>query len=93
MIRAYYSSEAVCELLELPRGQLRRYVRAGLVSPSGEQEQARVPRRFAEEDVRRIRRIRRLQRDLGLNLAAVQVALQLIDQIDDLQRRLGNAKR
>ncbi|MGH2347108.1 MAG: MerR family transcriptional regulator, partial [Chloroflexota bacterium] len=61
----YYRIEVVCELLELPRAQLRRYERIGLVAPSRTPDD-RAPR-YSEEDVRRIRRLRRMQRDLGLN--------------------------
>ncbi len=82
----YYRVEVVCELLELPRAQLRRYERIGLVAPSRVPDD-RAPR-YSEEDVRRIRRLRRMQRDLGLNMAGLQVATRLLDQIEALQRRL-----
>jgi MerR family transcriptional regulator/heat shock protein HspR len=87
----YYRVEVVCELLELPRAQLRRYERIGLVAPSRAPDD-RAPR-YSEEDVRRIRRLRRMQRDLGLNMAGLQVAARLLDQIETLQRRLDDRGR
>lgn len=89
MSRRYYRIEVVSELLELPRAQIRRYEQEGLISPSAGLEGEGRQHLYTEEDLRRLRRIRRLQRDLGLNLAGLQVAVRLLDQIEDLQRRLG----
>lgn len=88
MARHYYRIEVVCERLDLPRAQLRRYEQLGLIAPSGDPEHASAPPRYTDEDLRRLRRIRRMQRDLGLNLAGLQVAMRLLDQIHELQRRL-----
>lgn len=83
----YYRVEVVCERLAIPRSQLRRYEQLGLIGPSGAPGDASAPR-YSDEDLRRLRRILRLQRDLGLDLVGVQVTLRLLDQIADLQRRL-----
>jgi chaperone modulatory protein CbpM len=45
--------------------------------------------RFAGESLRRARQATRLQRDLELTVPAVALVLQLLDRIDDLERRLG----
>lgn len=90
MPQMYYRVEVVCELLELSRPQVRRYVQSGLIAASGEPEKAGGARRFTEDDVRRARRIRRLERDLGLNLAALEVVMRLVDQVEDLQRQLAD---
>ena len=87
----YLRVEVVCELLDLPRAQLRRYERVGLVVPSRVPDD-RTPR-YSEEDVRRIRRLRRMQRDLGLNMAGLEVAVRLLDQLEALQRRLDERGR
>jgi DNA-binding transcriptional MerR regulator len=83
----YYRVEIVCEQLAIPRSQLRRYEQLGLIAPSGAPHDTSA-HRYSDADLRRLRRILRLQRDLGLNLAALQVTLRLLDQIDELQRRL-----
>jgi len=85
----YYRVEVVRELLDLSRSQLRRYQQAGLVEASGDPETPGGSRRFTEEDVRRARRIRRLERDLGLNLAGLEVVMRLVDQVEALQRQLA----
>ncbi len=46
-------------------------------------------RRFGGEALRRARIALRLQRDLELNLAGVALALDLLDEIAALRRRLG----
>jgi len=89
----YYRFEVVCELLEFSRPQLRRYVQAGLIEASGEPEERGGPGRFTEDDLRRARRIRRLERDLGLNLAGLEVVMGLIDQVEALQRQLAETPR
>ena len=42
MSRMYYRIEVVSELLEMPRAQLKRYERLGLIAPSGEPEHERA---------------------------------------------------
>ena len=85
----YYRVEVVRELLDLSRSQLRRYQQAGLIEASGDPGTPGGPRRFTEDDVRRARRIRRLERDLGLNLAGLEVVMRLVDQVEALQRQLA----
>ena len=45
--------------------------------------------RFSAPAIRRVRTVRHLQRDLGVNRAGAALALQLLDEIEALQRRLG----
>ncbi len=48
---------------------------------------------FGEAELIRLRKIRRLSDDLGLNLAGVEVAMRLLDEIatlhDAIERRTG----
>ena len=46
--------------------------------------------RFGGEALRRARLAMRLQRDLGLNAAGTALAVQLLERIEDLERRLAN---
>ncbi|KAA0225850.1 MAG: hypothetical protein AKCLJLPJ_01558 [Fimbriimonadales bacterium] len=61
---------------------LRAYERMGLITPARESEKNRL---YSEEDVERIRRIQRLTRDLGVNLAGVEIVLQLLDQFEEMR--------
>jgi len=47
--------------------------------------------RFSATSIVRVERARRLQSDLGVNLAGVALALQLLDRIDALEARLRAA--
>ena len=47
--------------------------------------------RFGGEELTRVRRIRRLQRDFEANLQAVGAMLELIDEIDRLRAQLQRA--
>ena len=44
--------------------------------------------RYSEEEVRQLRRIRRMQQDLGVNLAGVEVILHLLKLLDALKQKL-----
>jgi MerR family transcriptional regulator/heat shock protein HspR len=44
--------------------------------------------RYSEEEVRQLRRIRRLQHDLGVNLAGVEVILHLLKLLETANQRL-----
>ena len=82
---ALYELETAARLSRLPPARVRRYVRVGLVRPS------RVEGRkafFSEAELARLRTIRRLGEDLGLNTAGVEVALRLVDEIRTLQNAL-----
>jgi chaperone modulatory protein CbpM len=47
--------------------------------------------RFAATTVVRVQKAQRLQRDLGVNLPGIALALQLLDRIDALEARLRTA--
>lgn len=47
--------------------------------------------RFAATSVMRVQKAQRLQRDLGVNLPGIALALQLLDRIDALEARLRAA--
>jgi chaperone modulatory protein CbpM len=66
---------------------VRLLVDEGLVQPSVE----RPTWRFGGEELARVRRIRRLQRDFEANLQSVAVMLDLIDEIERLRAQLKRA--
>lgn len=45
--------------------------------------------RFSDIGMVRVRKVQRLQRDLGVNLPGAALALELLDEIEQLRRRLG----
>ncbi|MCH8273783.1 MAG: MerR family transcriptional regulator [Armatimonadetes bacterium] len=69
---------------------LRAYERQGLVSPTREGVKNRL---YSESDVERVRRIQRLTRELGVNLAGVEVILRLLDQVEEMRADLESQLR
>ncbi len=78
--------EEAAEATRVPPSRVRYFVRVGLIRPS--RVEGRVPF-FGEAEMAQLRRIRRLRDDLGLNMAGIEVALRLLDEIELLRRRLG----
>lgn len=64
----------------------------GVIEPRGLAEAGRAPQwRFSATTVVRVQKAHRLQRDLGVNLPGVALALQLLDRIESLEARLRAA--
>jgi len=66
---------------------LRKYERAGLLEPS----RCKKLRMYSDKDIARLRLIKHLVDDLGLNLAGVRVALQIQDTILNIREQLASA--
>ena len=64
---------------------LRLYEREGLLKPSRTEGKTRL---YSDEDLERLEFILNLTRDLGVNLAGVEVVLTLRDRLDRLQEDL-----
>ena len=65
-------------------------VEQGALEPVGYEKEKRGQThwRFAGSDLQRARTAMRLQRDLNINLAGVALAMDLLDEIDELRARL-----
>jgi chaperone modulatory protein CbpM len=75
----------ICRGCDAPAEWVAELVAHGILDP----EDGAAPRwRFRAVALRRARRARALQRDLGLNLAGVALALDLIEERDRLRARL-----
>jgi DNA-binding transcriptional MerR regulator len=82
--------EIAARMVRVTPARVRYYVRAGFVRPSRVEGDAEF---FGDSELARMRRIRRLQEDLGLNAAGVEVALHLLDEIQQLQAALERRTR
>jgi MerR family transcriptional regulator/heat shock protein HspR len=65
---------------------LRYYERAGLVEPARSKGRIRL---YSLHDLERVRQIRRLTDDMGVNLAGVEVIMRLTDRIRVLEQRIN----
>jgi MerR family transcriptional regulator/heat shock protein HspR len=85
-----YRTREVLEVTGLTRRALRVYEEAGLVAPVAREERTLL---YSEETVETIRRVQRLREDLGVNLAGVQVILEMRHKIVELQTSLEEVVR
>ena len=67
-----YMISVVAKILDIHPQTLRQYEREGLIEPDRTKGKMRL---YSQNDVDRIKMILRLTRDLGLNLAGVDVVL------------------
>jgi MerR family transcriptional regulator, heat shock protein HspR len=66
---------------------LRYYERVGLIWPSRTVGRQRL---YSPADIDRLRRIKTFTEDLGMNLAGAEVALKLVDRIEELEQEVQN---
>jgi MerR family transcriptional regulator/heat shock protein HspR len=77
-----YLISVVATMLEIHPQTLRQYEREGLVEPSRTQGRMRL---YSQRDIDRMKLILRLTRQMGVNLAGVDIVLKLKEQIDEMQ--------
>ncbi|AHJ13218.1 MULTISPECIES: heat shock protein transcriptional repressor HspR [Sulfurospirillum] len=77
-----YLISVVAKVLTIHPQTLRQYEREGLVRPSRTDGKMRL---YSQQDIDKIKMIQRLTRDLGVNLAGVDIIMQLKDKIDDFE--------
>jgi MerR family transcriptional regulator, heat shock protein HspR len=63
---------------------LRKYERAGLLTPVRQQGNHRL---YSDADIDRLRRIRYLVETRGVNVAGVELALSMADRLEELDSR------
>lgn len=81
--RPRYTIGVVARMLGVHPQTLRLYEREGLIGPNRTKGNTRL---YSDEDLERMRLIMRLTRDLGVNLAGVEVVLQMRRRMDEMQR-------
>ncbi|MEN6560666.1 MAG: helix-turn-helix transcriptional regulator [Acidobacteriota bacterium] len=81
-----YHISAVAEMYGLHPQTLRMYEREGLLMPSRSEGNTRL---YSAEDLKRLEIILNLIRDLGVNLAGVEVILNMRDKIERIESEVG----
>lgn len=71
-------------LVEMHPQTLRKYEREGLIAPSRTQGNLRL---YSDSDIERLRQVKYLVERRGLNLAGVQLALELTKELQRLRQR------
>ena len=85
-VEGVYIISVAARILEMHPQTLRMYERVGLVTPSRTGGALRL---YSEEDIARLRLIKHLVGDLGLNLAGVQLVLQVFNRLLRTRTRIN----
>ncbi len=80
--KAYFMISAVAEKYSIHPQTLRLYEREGLLKPSRTDGNTRL---YSEEDLQQLETILSLTRDLGVNLAGVEIILNMRAKIERMQ--------
>ena len=80
---------AVAEILNIHPQTLRQYEREGLIKPSRTNGKIRL---YSQKDINHIKYVLTLTRDLGVNLAGVDIILQTDSIIQSLENEIEDLK-
>ncbi|MBN1591974.1 MAG: helix-turn-helix transcriptional regulator [Candidatus Coatesbacteria bacterium] len=80
--REYFSIGIVAQMLDVHPQTLRHYERRGLVVPTRTDGNTRL---YSRKDVETIRMILRLANELGVNLAGIEVVLNMRSKLEELE--------
>ncbi len=81
-----YTISAVADHYEIHQQTLRLYEREGLLKPSRSDGNVRL---YTETDIERLELILGLTRDLGVNLAGVEVILNMREKMEQMQQEFN----
>lgn len=84
-----YRISVVASMLDIHPQTLRQYEREGLIAPSRTQGRIRL---YSQKDIEKMKLILRLTRQMGLNLAGVDIVLQLKSQMDTMEKEISSLR-
>ena len=88
--KAAYMISAVAEQYQIHPQTLRLYEREGLLRPSRSDGNTRL---YTDEDLERLEVILKLTRELGVNLAGVEIILNMREKMEAMQRQVDEFVR
>ena len=83
--KAAYMISSVAEQYDIHPQTLRLYEREGLLKPSRSEGNTRL---YTDEDLERLEVILHLTRDLGVNLAGVEIILNMREKMGEMQAQI-----
>jgi MerR family transcriptional regulator/heat shock protein HspR len=84
--KAYFMISAVAKRYDIHPQTLRLYEREGLLKPSRTDGNTRL---YSEEDLEQLETILALTRDLGVNLAGVEIILNMRRKMEQMQQEVN----
>jgi len=88
--KAGYMISAVAELFKLHPQTLRLYERVGLLKPSRSQGNTRL---YTDQDLQRLEVILALARDMGVNLAGIEIILNMREKMVEMEQQMTEFAR
>src|SRR5205809_5161360 len=85
---ALYVISVAARLVEMHPTTLRKYERVGFLEPSRTPGRTRL---YSHDDIRRLRQIKRLVEERDMNLAGVQMALDLTELLSDISNAINQS--
>ncbi|WP_277641806.1 heat shock protein transcriptional repressor HspR [Wolinella succinogenes] len=85
-----YLISVVAKILNIHPQTLRQYEREGLIEPGRTDGKMRL---YSQRDIDKIKTILRLTRDLGVNLAGVDIVLRLKERLDEMDNELEELRQ
>lgn len=82
----YYHISSVARLYDIHPQTLRLYEREGLLQPSRSEGNTRL---YSDEDLKQLEVILNLSRDLGVNLAGIEVILNMRKKIERIETEVN----
>lgn len=84
-----YLISVVSKILDIHPQTLRQYERENLICPSRSNGRIRL---YSQRDIDKIKLILRLTRELGVNLAGVDIILRLKENVDDMENEIAELR-
>ncbi len=84
-----YLISIVAKILDIHPQTLRQYERENLIKPSRSNGRVRL---YSQRDIDRVKLILRLTRELGVNLAGVDIILRLKEQMEEMEQEIAELK-
>ncbi len=84
--KKFYHISAVAQMYDIHPQTLRLYEREGLLKPSRSDGNTRL---YSEDDLKQLEFILNLTRDLGVNLAGVEVVINMKHKMDQIESEVN----
>ncbi len=82
----YYHISSVARIYDIHPQTLRLYEREGLLKPSRSEGNTRL---YSDEDLQRLEVILNLSRELGVNLAGIEIILNMREKIERIENEVN----
>jgi MerR family transcriptional regulator/heat shock protein HspR len=88
--RGVFMISVAAELAHMHPQTLRMYEARGLIAPQRSPKNTRL---YSQRDVERLRRIQRMTSEEGLNLAGVEMVLEMEERVEKMRAELERMRR